>query len=143
MRDEHWKLRNNPEVTVRTRGVMEKCSYCVQRLSRTRIEVEAMLLDKQDLIDKASDPAEATRLTEEKNAKEFEMINGLQTACQQGCPTQAIVFGSINQVAGKDTEVRRLKDEKNPLNYSLLRELTTKPRTTYQVRVRNTNPALA
>jgi molybdopterin-containing oxidoreductase family iron-sulfur binding subunit len=140
-RPETRQLRNNPEVTVRERGVMEKCSLCVQRINRTRIEVEAMILDMEDAINRAGTQAEKDQLTAEKNRKEFDMIGGLQTACQQSCPTQAIVFGSVRPVAGQPTPVMALKKE--PGDYSLLRELTTKPRVTYLARVRNTNPALA
>jgi molybdopterin-containing oxidoreductase family iron-sulfur binding subunit len=65
------------------------------------------------------------------------------TACQQVCPTQAIIFGNLNDTGshgGKGSVVRQLKHE--PLNYALLTELNTKPRTSYLARVRNLNPEL-
>jgi molybdopterin-containing oxidoreductase family iron-sulfur binding subunit len=103
--------RYNPEVTVRERGVMEKCSYCVQRIVRARIEAEV----------------------EGRSLREGEV----RTACQQVCPNGAIVFGDL---ALRDSEVARAKS--SPLNYELLGELNTRPRTTYLARVRNPNPEI-
>jgi molybdopterin-containing oxidoreductase family iron-sulfur binding subunit len=87
------KMQRNPNVTVRSRGVMEKCSYCVQRINHAKIEAV--------------------------------------------CPTQAIVFGNIRD---PKSQVARLKD--SPLNYSLLAELNTLPRTTHLAAIRNPNPEL-
>ncbi|WP_148863670.1 TAT-variant-translocated molybdopterin oxidoreductase [Marinobacter fonticola] len=101
----------NPDVTVRSRGVMEKCTYCVQRINTVRQNAEA----------------------EERPIAEGE----LKTACQQSCPTEAIVFGDL---AKPDSEVARLKA--HPLNYAMLGGLNTRPRTTYLAAVRNPNPAL-
>jgi MoCo/4Fe-4S cofactor protein with predicted Tat translocation signal len=106
------ELVNNPDVTVRMRGVMEKCTYCVQRIEQAKI---------QSKVDRQPIPA-----------------NWLQTACQQACPTQAIVFGDQN---AKDWEVSKWKAD--PLNYGLLEDLNTRPRTTYLAKLRNPNPALA
>jgi molybdopterin-containing oxidoreductase family iron-sulfur binding subunit len=105
------ELINNPDVTVRMRGVMEKCSYCVQRIEEAKIESKV----------------------EQKPIPP----NWLQTACQQACPTRAIVFGDQN---GREWEVRRWKED--PLNYGLLEELNTRPRTTYLAKLRNPNPLL-
>jgi len=105
----------NPDVTVRMRGVMEKCTYCVQRIEQAKIESK---------ID--DDPGH-----------EKIPVNTLQTACQQACPTHAIVFGDINDKAWEVTQWKA-----DPLNYGLLEELNTRPRTTYLAKVRNPNPRL-
>lgn len=106
-----FKLMRNPDVTVRSRGVMEKCTYCVQRISRARIEAEK----------------------EERAIRDGE----IKTACQSVCPTEAIIFGDINDSGSR---VAKLKSE--PRNYGLLAELNTRPRTTYMGAVRNPNPEL-
>jgi MoCo/4Fe-4S cofactor protein with predicted Tat translocation signal len=105
------KLMRNPEVTVRSRGVMEKCTYCVQRIQRARIDSR----------------------NEGRPIRDGE----IQTACQQACPGQAIVFGDINQ---RESQVSAWKGE--PRNYALLAELNTRPRTTYLAVVRNPNPEM-
>ena len=105
-----WPMRN-PDVTVRSRGVMEKCTYCVQRINQAR--VSAKLDDRQ--------------------IRDGEVL----TACQSACPTDAIVFGNIND---PNSKVAQLK--KSSLNYALLEELNTKPRTTYLAVVRNPNTEL-
>ncbi len=105
------KLLRNPEVTVRSRGVMEKCTYCVQRINNARIESE-----------KANAPIHD---------------GAIVTACEQACPTEAIVFGNAND---KNSRVAKLKAQQR--NYSLLGELNARPRTTYLAAVRNPNPEL-
>jgi molybdopterin-containing oxidoreductase family iron-sulfur binding subunit len=101
----------NPDVTVRSRGVMEKCTYCVQRIWHARIEAEK----------------ENRRITDGE----------VETACQSACPTEAIIFGDINDTSSR---VRKLKED--PRNYGLLAELNTQPRTTYLAAVRNPNPEI-
>jgi molybdopterin-containing oxidoreductase family iron-sulfur binding subunit len=108
---ESLKLQRNPQVTVRNRGVMEKCTYCTQRIEAARIAAER----------------------EGRAIRDGELL----TACQQACPTGAIVFGDVND---PDSQVTRLKA--GPLNYGLLAELGTQPRTTYLARLRNPNPEL-
>jgi MoCo/4Fe-4S cofactor protein with predicted Tat translocation signal len=136
-------LQRNPEVTVRSRGVMEKCNYCLQRITRTRIEREKSLVEIEELARDAVTDQERKKLLEIRDAQQIAMLDALQTACQQSCPTQAIVFGDLNDLAshgGKGSLVRQLKSE--PFDYGLLTELTTKPRTTYMARLRNPNPAM-
>jgi molybdopterin-containing oxidoreductase family iron-sulfur binding subunit len=105
------ELVNNPDVTVRMRGVMEKCTYCVQRIEQAKIQAK---VDRQEI-----------------------PPNWIQTACQQACPTQAIAFGDINN---PQAEVTKWKAD--PLDYGLLEDLNTRPRTTYLAKLRNPNPAL-
>ena len=109
------KLLRNPEVTVRSRGVMEKCTYCVQRINNVRIEAE-----------KAN------------GGKGREIRDGeIVTACEAACPSEAIVFGNANDPKSR---VAKLKAQQR--NYSLLGELNARPRTTYLAAVRNPNPEL-
>jgi molybdopterin-containing oxidoreductase family iron-sulfur binding subunit len=106
-----YQLMRNPDVSVRSRGVMEKCTYCVQRIQGAKIQSEL----------------------EGRRVRDGEIV----TACQAVCPTEAIVFGDIND---PNSRVSKLKAEKR--NYSLLADLNTKPRTTYLTALRNPNPEI-
>ena len=105
-------LANNPDVTVRSRGIMEKCTYCVQRIARARIVSN----------------------NEGRAIRDGEVV----PACASACPSEAIIFGDINDPDSVVTQTKR-----SPLNYALLEELNTQPRTTYLAHVKNPHPALA
>jgi molybdopterin-containing oxidoreductase family iron-sulfur binding subunit len=113
----------NPDVTVRSRGVMEKCTYCVQRINSAKIDAEKRL-GKPD----ANGQPHDGKVHEEDN---------LQTACQQTCPTGAIVFGNVWDPNSRVSQIK-----KQSRNYALLAELNTRPRTTYIATVRNPNAEL-
>lgn len=108
---ESLKLMRNPDVTVRSRGVMEKCSYCVQRINAVKIGA-----------DKGN-----------REIRDGEIV----TACQQACPTNAIIFGNINDAT---SEVAKLKKQER--TYGVLADLNTRPRTTYVAEVINVNPEM-
>ena len=131
-------LQYNPDVSVRSRGVMEKCTYCIQRIDRTRIEAQRETTDLRVLADRATNDADKAQLTALADDRMRSVVNRLETACQQSCPTRAIAFGDV---ADPTSVVSALKRE--PANYVLLRELTAKPRTSYLAKVTNPNPTLA
>jgi molybdopterin-containing oxidoreductase family iron-sulfur binding subunit len=105
------KLQRNPDVTVRARGVMEKCTFCVQRINEARIDSQRL---GQPIVD-----------------------GSIVTACQQACPTQAIVFGDLNDPSAR---VSALKQE--PLKYTSLDILNTRPRVSYLAKLSNPNAEL-
>jgi MoCo/4Fe-4S cofactor protein with predicted Tat translocation signal len=138
------KMSRNPEVTVRKRGVMEKCTYCVQRIDHARI-------DHKKLIAMASEATtDAQKSALEKKSQT--VIRELQTACQQSCPTEAIVFGDMNdkesgifKIKGLADNGKKSESEDNVfamMDYGLLEDLNTRPRTTYLPRLSNPNPSL-
>lgn len=113
------KMMRNPNVTVRSRGVMEKCTYCVQRINRARIDAK---------VDAAQTGAGTPTIAD----------GAVVTACQAACPSQAIDFGDLNQ-----PESRVSKRKQNPRDYGLLADIGTRPRTTYLAKLSNPSPALA
>ncbi|MCE0496530.1 MAG: TAT-variant-translocated molybdopterin oxidoreductase [Methylacidiphilales bacterium] len=113
-------LQKNPNVSVRMRGVMEKCTYCVQRIEEAKI----------DQLRKSNNNGEGS-------GNITIATDSFQVACQQACPAQAIVFGNLNDAASKVAVLKQ--DERN---YGVLAYLGTRPRTTYLGRVRNPNPAM-
>ena len=115
------KLVNNPEVTVRQRGVMEKCTYCVQRIRNAEIEAEREFQTR---------PKDA-------NGRPKIFDGEVVTACQAACPTGAIAFGDVND---PQSQVLRWKAE--PHSYGVLAEQNTMPRTSWLAQIRNPNPAM-
>ncbi len=135
------KLQYNPEVTVRTRGVMEKCTFCIQRISHARIEASRGALE--------GDPERKDPHGRRVQGKELPYIpdESLYTACEAACPAEALVFGDLNDVARKvgtkghpGSEVARLRESE--LSYDLLGELGVRPRVFYLASLRNPNPEL-
>jgi molybdopterin-containing oxidoreductase family iron-sulfur binding subunit len=104
--DKIHRMVFNPEVTVRMRGVMEKCTYCVQRIHNTNIA--------------------------KRNAGQEIADGDVVTACQQTCPTEAIVFGNLNDENSQVSKLRR-----NPRAYSVLEDLNTEPRSKHMAKLRN------
>ncbi|MGJ8638509.1 MAG: TAT-variant-translocated molybdopterin oxidoreductase [Opitutaceae bacterium] len=110
------KMQANPNVTVRMRGVMEKCTFCTQRIESAKIEQKRLAGASNNI--KVKDGA-------------------IKTACQQVCPTDAITFGDISDA---NSEVSKMKASDR--NYSVLGYLNARPRTTYLARLRNPNPKM-
>jgi molybdopterin-containing oxidoreductase family iron-sulfur binding subunit len=120
--EDQWQLIRmvkNPDVTVRMRGVMEKCSFCLQRIEQAKIAAKVKARDSNHIM-----------LLEREGTIP-------RTACQQACPAEAIAFGDISDPA---STVSRWKE--NPRNYTVLDVLHTKPRLTYLAKVRNPNPEM-
>jgi molybdopterin-containing oxidoreductase family iron-sulfur binding subunit len=114
--DDLSKLQKNPNVTVRIRGVMEKCTYCVQRIETAKISQRIKSGVKGDL----DLPTDSVR-----------------TACQQVCPTEAIVFGDLKDPKSQLNRMRNL-----PQNFHQLEYLNIQTRTSYLARLRNPNPKM-
>ena len=109
MNDELTRMVLNPDVTVRSRGVMEKCSFCVQRLQEGKLEAK-----------KQQDPS---------------LIRNLKTACSQACPTNAITFGNVND---KASDIVKARSDENR-NFYVLEQLHVLPNVSYLAKLRNTN----
>jgi len=125
--DPEWdivKLSKNPDVTVRMRGVMEKCTYCIQRIQQAKINQKVKVRDTVDNL----------KTKEEKIAALNVPDGTIVPACQQVCPADGVAFGDISD---PESEVYRLRRQNR--NYSLLGFLDTRPRTTYLAKLRNPN----
>lgn len=126
-------LVHNPEVTVRSRGVMEKCTYCQQRIQNAKIEVRNRNV--------RSDDPEVRR--------DLRVPDGMiETACQQTCPTDAIAFGDLLDETSRVYKLHYMRQREaaippHPRSYAMLAELNVRPRTAYLARVRNPHPLLA
>lgn len=111
MNDELTRMVLNPDVTVRSRGVIEKCSFCVQRLQEGKLNAK-----------KAEDPS---------------LVRNLKTACAQACPTNAITFGNVND---KESEVYKIRNvEQTHRNFYVLETLHVLPNVSYLAKVKNTD----
>jgi molybdopterin-containing oxidoreductase family iron-sulfur binding subunit len=112
--DKGAKLKSmvfNPDVTVRSRGVMEKCTFCVQRIQQVKIQA--------------------------KNAQRSIKDGEIKTACEQACPTQAIVFGDLNDGQSRVAALHGV-----PRAYEMLEELNNRTRNNYLARISNPHPEL-
>jgi molybdopterin-containing oxidoreductase family iron-sulfur binding subunit len=127
------RLGRNPDVTVRSRGVMEKCTYCVQRIREADIAAEKRLVAAREAALACGEDPDDPKLLAENRIRDGEVV----TACQAACPAGAIIFGDLNDPG---SGVYGWKSE--PLNYGLLAGLNTQPRTTYLGALRNPNPDL-
>jgi molybdopterin-containing oxidoreductase family iron-sulfur binding subunit len=117
--EDEWdliRLSKNPDVTVRMRGVMEKCTFCVQRIEEARI---------------------ATKVKAGASENVKIPVDSFQSACQQACPNEAIVFGDITEPSSKVAKMRG-----SPRGYRLLEYLNTSPRVLYLAKLRNPNPRM-
>jgi molybdopterin-containing oxidoreductase family iron-sulfur binding subunit len=122
-------LQKNPNVTVRMRGVMEKCTYCVQRIKAAVIRQKRG--QKQEVLESGKLSTENQVSTEALRIP----VDSVKTACQDACPAEAITFG--NKLDGAASKMMRAKNSDR--NYDLLNYIGTLPRTSYLARVKNPN----
>jgi len=108
MNDDLTRMVLNPDVTVRSRGVMEKCSFCVQRLQDSKLAAK-----------KAQDPS---------------MVRNVKVACAQACPTNSIVFGNVNDA---ESDIAKIRKEEHR-NFYVLEQLHVLPNVNYMVKFKNT-----
>ena len=142
---ETLKMQKNPEVTVRMRGVMEKCTYCIQRIERAKIGAKVLAIKAGD--DKIDTRPTTDPRQEYQQGYAIRILDGvsrivvpdgiIKTACEQACPTGAIVFGNV-----RDTNSKVYKLKNAGPDYLALGSLNTKPRTSYLPRLRNLNPKM-
>jgi molybdopterin-containing oxidoreductase family iron-sulfur binding subunit len=123
-------LQKNPNVTVRMRGVMEKCTYCVQRIKGAIIRQKRG--QKQEVLESGKTSPEYQVSTETLRIP----VDSVKTACQDACPAEAITFGNL--LDGKSSAMGRAKELER--SYDLLNYIGTRPRTSYLARVKNPNP---
>ena len=111
MNDDLTRMVLNPDVTVRSRGVIEKCSFCVQRLQETKLNA--------------------------KKEQNPELVRNVKTACMQACPTHAISFGNVND---KESDVYKIRNvEQKHRNFYVLEQLHVLPNVSYLAKIRNTD----
>ena len=121
--DDIKKLAFNPDVTVRMRGVMEKCTYCTQRIQRAKIQQKNAYIQANNEGGYTHNPAEKKTVPD----------GTIVTACQDACPTDCITFGDLNDPKSKVS----LLQNKNKRVYSVLEELNSRPRTKHMAKIRN------
>jgi molybdopterin-containing oxidoreductase family iron-sulfur binding subunit len=114
MNDDLTRMVLNPDVTVRSRGVMEKCTFCVQRVQEGKLKAK---LENRPLVD-----------------------GDVNTACAQACPTNAIVFGNVNDPNSKVTQMRKQNEQRL---YYVIEQIHTLPNVSYLAKVRNTEEIVA
>ncbi len=144
-------LQRNPNVTVRMRGVMEKCTYCVQRLQSAKIDAKANV---KKAVQKSGKPSYEFNADGKQDMNKMLMApaNSVKVACQDACEAGAIVFGNILNPDDDIQKTKKIKEENleaniqgtyaNPRTYDLLNYIGTRPRTSYMARVKNPNPAM-
>ncbi|MEM8783736.1 MAG: TAT-variant-translocated molybdopterin oxidoreductase [Planctomycetota bacterium] len=127
--DQVRRMMFNPDVTVRMRGVMEKCTYCTQRITRTKIVAKADWARRKTLAEQAGKPMAEHPTDEDRLLQDGE----IRTACQTACPTDCISFGNLNDPAARVS----IEQQRNPRSYRLLEELNHRARTEYLAKLTN------